>query len=717
MRRFLTAVCGCAFFLTMPSIAQNYWSHIGGPTGGSVAAAAIDADQRLFAGVVSGGIYRSVNDGDSWELVLADQEARSPADIVVTPSGVVIAASLWFGVHRSTDHGNSWLKPEMDLPHGDFHNTGPTYNLAVHPDGDVFAATAQGPYRSSDDGNTWHVVDNLPSNIYALSVASDGGILAGASGMYRSRDGGATWTRIDNEIESEGIIWVEHIDSEHALARTSERALFRTTDAGVSWEQVANALADREINMAVIHPNGIIYARTDDDELFFSPDFGDSWFPASGALTSIEFRTMLADQTGRTFLASTSGMYRSPDGNGDWHTINNGIVNSIIRSLLHFDEDRLLAETLRDGLQYSSDNGASWRPVEGDIAAADVQSFAAGKNDRVFAGSREHGMFLSDDNGITWLPLENELKDLSISTLLVTQDESMFAGTDSGLYRSPDYGLTWRQLTEGFTDNFVEKIVANADGTLFVATSDVKLNGEGGVFRSTDGGDTWLLRSIGLKSHVNATRVLDITTHANGGLYAVEASRGIFRSTNNGNSWVNINANLPENTFLAAVEVNRLGEIFIGDRNKGVFRSTDDGDSWHELTDGLWGRRIRDLTVGAQGRMLASTEDFGVFSGQPTITDVEYGSLTATAGFTLDRIAPNPIAASAIIGITLHRPAKTTVRVYNQISQPVATLISETLQPGMYEFSWPAQALPAGVYYCELRCNEFVQTRICTIVR
>ncbi len=77
---------------------------------------------------------------------------------------------------------------------------------------------------------------------------------------------------------------------------------------------------------------------------------------------------------------------------------------------------------------------------------------------------------------------------------------------------------------------------------------------------------------------------------------------------------------------------------------------------------------------------------------------------------------PNPFNPST--RITFHLPAKahTTLTVYNMLGQVVETLIDEDLSPGEYQVSWEGinpsgQELPSGIYFYELRANNFSQIK------
>ena len=101
----------------------------------------------------------------------------------------------------------------------------------------------------------------------------------------------------------------------------------------------------------------------------------------------------------------------------------------------------------------------------------------------------------------------------------------------------------------------------------------------GGVFRSTDHGDTWSEKNNGLI----ATEVRAIAINASNALFAGTYGIGMFRSTDGGHAWQEINSGLSA-LYESCLAIDTAGDIFLGadfvNGAGGVFRSTDNGQSW-----------------------------------------------------------------------------------------------------------------------------------------
>lgn len=167
------------------------------------------------------------------------------------------------------------------------------------------------------------------------------------------------------------------------------------------------------------------------------------------------------------------------------------------------------------------------------------------------------------------------------------EDGLVFVGTDpGGVFRSTDSGDTWSRINEGLIDGVVTDIVLSpdflSDDTVFISTV------RNGVFRSRNRGDTWEQSSIGLERRSVASIAISPNFARDRTLFAGTQFRGIFRSTNGGDSWERIG--LPSSNVLAigvSPEYATDRTVFAGTGRDGVSRSIDGGESWEAINRGL----------------------------------------------------------------------------------------------------------------------------------
>ena len=193
------------------------WSWIGpGNIGGRMRSMIIDptVPDRIFAGGVSGGIWRSDDGGNTWAPV-ADEMSNLAVTCMVAMFGT--EPDTFFagtgeggffkqktntknspvqgaGVFRSNDGGNNWTHLER--------TSGPAWNvvsdLALSPDETILlAATGGGIFRSTDRGETWRRTYN-GRTVLDLEFAPDSSqiVIAGRGdgGALYSLDNGVTWS-------------------------------------------------------------------------------------------------------------------------------------------------------------------------------------------------------------------------------------------------------------------------------------------------------------------------------------------------------------------------------------------------------------------------------------------------------------------------------------------------------------------------------------------
>jgi ligand-binding sensor domain-containing protein len=172
--------------------------------------------------------------------------------------------------------------------------------------------------------------------------------------------------------------------------------------------------------------------------------------------------------------------------------------------------------------------------------------------------------------------------------------QHIFAGTlHGGVFRSTNNGDSWTAVNTGFTSTNVqvEALAINASGQIFAGTG-------GGVFRSTNNGDSWAAVTY-------TGGVLALAINASGYIFAGTFGGEVFRSTNNGDSWTAVNTGLT-NTIVWALAINAGGNIFAGTFG-GVFRSTNNGDSWTAVNTGLTDGNVYALAINASGHIFAGT--------------------------------------------------------------------------------------------------------------
>ena len=187
-------------------------------------------------------------------------------------------------------------------------------------------------------------------------------------------------------------------------------------------------------------------------------------------------------------------------------------------------------------------------------------------------------------------------------------------GTGGGVWKTTDAGHTWFNITDRYfavgSIGAVEVSQSNPD-TLFAGTGSSKIRSNvsigRGIYKSTDAGKTWTfsgLRDVGQIAtvRINPSNADIIYVAALGDPFVPNKDRGIYRSTDGGQTWKNIlfvndtvgGADLelqpgnPNVVFACMWHGQRKPwTIESGSRDGGIYKSTDGGDHWTKLAGGL----------------------------------------------------------------------------------------------------------------------------------
>ncbi|MGZ5827343.1 MAG: WD40/YVTN/BNR-like repeat-containing protein [Xanthobacteraceae bacterium] len=287
----------------------------------------------VFAGVHGGTIHFSSDNGNTWERRDSGVTIPHIYSLGWVAKGkdiVLYAGTEPVSLFRSIDNGKSWEHlPAIGKVPGHEKWTFPppphiahTKNFTFDPrNPDIFYATVeQGALlKTTDGGVSWHELasfhkdeDRWYKDVHRLAYRPsnpDEFFMATGMGVYHSLDAGKTWDSItgvdftigypDQVIFSpidERVIYMSGAEHDPSTWRSSHEAhgtVLRSKDSGRTWEDASRGMprasrANIEALNAAAYPGGFtLFAGNTDGEVYASEDGGDSWTRIASGLKPI----------------------------------------------------------------------------------------------------------------------------------------------------------------------------------------------------------------------------------------------------------------------------------------------------------------------------------------------------------------------------------------------------------------------------------------------
>ena len=336
--------------------------------------------KTAYVGYAGSGVWKTVNNGVTWQPIFDDQAFNSIGDVVVAPSdpNVVwvgtgerqsLRSNSWGnGVYKSTNAGRSW-------EHMGLEESRETGRIVIHPDdpntvwvaalGHLWGANPErGIYKTTDGGETWDQVlfvndttgfvdlkmdPRDPDVLYAASwhrLRWGGGRMEGAgagSGIWKSTDGGESWVRLDDPSRNSGLptgrlgriglgIAPSQPDRIYAVIQDARAAyssgesitggVFVSEDAGATWEQVNtySAVPDYFYNEVWVDPNDPDRAYFAATVLGMTTDGGETIESQRYGGVHVDNHAMWIDpaDSEHILLGNDGGVYESWDRGRNW---------------------------------------------------------------------------------------------------------------------------------------------------------------------------------------------------------------------------------------------------------------------------------------------------------------------------------------------------------------------------------------------------------------
>ena len=584
------------------------WTHIGLETSRQIASVKVDpknpdivyvAVQGSPWGPQDGrGVYKSVNGGKSWALVLAGGPETGASDLAMDPANPeILYAAMW------QHHQEPW--------HG--------YQITSGGPG-------SGLYKSIDAGKSWkRIQDGMPASlgrvVIAVSAADSNRLYAlveadpDVAGLYRSDDSGASWTLINNKhVMAERSGYYMHIVADPNKRDTIyvlHAPLLKSTDGGKSFSPM--------------HP-----PHGDNHAMWINPRNSD-W--------------LIDGNDGGAHVTYTGGKSWSSE------------LNQPTAQIYRLTVDNLFPYNLYGGQQDNSTPKIKSRSFGSGIGIRDWYDVGRGESAYValdpdnpvliYSGNYQGQIAQYDDRtgilrNVQRYPLQTAYRpgelyhwrfNWNAPILMSVHDRKTLYHGSQFLLKSTDNGQHWTEISPDLTRNDPRKhgyvagefttdgIAGSMYNTIHYIAESARHSGE--LWVGTDDGRVHLTRDEG-KSWTEITppglgetliNAIELSPHQDGKAWVVatrfrfnDLSPDILVTEDYGHSWKRKVEGIPADDFVRIVREDpvRKGMLYAGTEH-GLYLSFDNGDHWQRLQLNLPRVPITDLRVHS-GDLVASTQ-------------------------------------------------------------------------------------------------------------
>jgi photosystem II stability/assembly factor-like uncharacterized protein len=520
----------------------------------------------FYAATATGGIWKTTNNGVSFEPVFENENTHSIGAIALNQEHPNI---IWVGTgERANRQSNSW---------GD------------------------GVYVSHDEGKTWkniglkdsHHIGRIalhPTDTAVAYVAAMGHLWGPNEerGLYKTSDGGKSWEQLIYVDENTGVVDVamDPSDPNILYAATYQRrrkpygfhgggpgsGLHKSTDGGQTWKELTNGLPEGDYGRI-----GISIFRENPEVVFISLEQGFQY----NASTAYNERR--------------AGLYRSKDKGESWELMSDWNPRPMYASQPLVDPSDESRIYMMNQYSYSSDSGRTFTAPRQSLHGDDRILWVNPKDSRHVIKGDDGGIGISYDRGIQWLFINN----LPVSQYYrVTVDDAkpynVYGGLqDNGSWVGPSetyradgiLNEDWKRLGGG--DGFLNQVDQNDPDVVYTESQYLglsRLNMKNGQRQSIRPGDP--------KGKIGARRNWDawgpgipepelgnamapgnwdgpffLSKHDPNTIYA--GTNVLWKSTDNGSTWLSLGD--------LTTKVNRRELLIMGQRPDENTASLDDG--------------------------------------------------------------------------------------------------------------------------------------------
>lgn len=645
------------------------------------------AENVLFVGAPNGGIWKSIDNGNTWvpkldfvagigvtDIKSASTDANNPGTIYVSTGDYDADHIKSIGVLKSIDFGETYQSTGLTFSLADRESTS---NLIVIDNNTVIVGTNKYIKKTTDGGATWTNVYTHPYPDAQIGKFHRHGsnIMCADSwgGLMFSSDNGTTWTA----IKSEGVSYERHSVTADAAtgifyvqAKSGQISTYNPSATTPALTTLGNPTTNYNpqgaYNMALVVKDGLIISggvdaiNSDNNGGVWYTTLNNAWEDNSsaGSYGHADIHEMGYLDSGYSFWAVNDGglIYVTyPTKSEEKPTVDyksDGVIITQLYSVAispQSEDHKIMGNQDNDGYSLEMKDGTlKWVAAlagDGTCTAIDYN------NPSIRYLGAQNGALIRTDTGFA----NNYDGDVDLTTptsgapfvwtlkMNTTTSTTLYGGF-AEVYKSTNKGDTWTNLNSGAGQ--IEYIDTYGNN-LFVI-------GENGGRKSLNDGGAW---STLVEPEASA-RMNSVTFNQTNANIVYATVRGyvdgskVFKSTDGGGTWTNISAGLPNILMKQVIlKQNQTEEILFLGTELGVYYKVGT-DNWLPLGQDLPNVIINDLEINyTVDKLVAGTYGRGLW--EISINNSTLGvDEVELEGSIAPSIFPNPVS-NGVLNIKL----------------------------------------------------------------
>ncbi|UCC40136.1 MAG: hypothetical protein JSV96_01375 [Candidatus Aminicenantes bacterium] len=563
----------------------------------------------IYVATASGGVWKTSNEGTTWEPIFDQEASTSIGDVTIAPSNPEIvwigtgeanifrSSMAGCGVYKSTDAGKTWRHMGLTAT-----NTIP--RIVIHPENTdiVYVAASghewtdnkeRGVYKTIDGGETWDKILYVNEKTGAIDLLMDP---YDSNTLYA-----ATWQRIRNKWN----------DPRNGPDYTGS-GIYKTMDGGATWNPINNGLPEAKYRGRIgldlcLSKSNVVYAFVDNYEIGREPTEAERTstygLPSSGIIKG-------------------ATVYRSDDGGGSWIQMS-GLTEQTKRFMMRhsgtygwvFGQIRVdpnyenTVYIMGVPLSVSHDGGKTFKVIGQRVHVDHHGMWIDPDNSGYIVNVNDGGIAITYDKGKNWRTFTDNLPvcqffnigydmDTPFRVYGSMQDHGSFRGVvdlSGGRKSIPTVDFERAPGGEGSShaiDPTNPNIVYSAGFYGHLNRTDLSVEGRGGT-------KYILPRQFNGEPKLRGQWVAPfiISPHNNNIIY--HGMQYLFRSRDRGDTWERISPDLTHNNkaelgdipyqtvFSISESPLKFGLIYVGTDDGKVHVTKDGGKTWQEIMKGL----------------------------------------------------------------------------------------------------------------------------------